>query len=110
MAQAQVIQRATPSRVIQGTPEEIATHLKTLKQDEMLTLIIPGQEIQTTEKPASTGTEPPHAGMTFAEILEPLQQDFEETGMTDEELGEFIDAEIEAYRAERRAKARPSNG
>jgi metal-responsive CopG/Arc/MetJ family transcriptional regulator len=52
----------------------------------------------------------PHAGMTFAEILEPLQKDFEATGMTEEELGEFIDAEIKAYRSEQRAKKQSSNG
>lgn len=52
----------------------------------------------------------PHAGMTFAEILAPLQQDFEATGMTEEELGEFIEAEIKAYRAERGAKERQSSG
>lgn len=47
---------------------------------------------------------------TFAEIVAPLQEDFEATGMTDEELGEFIDAEIKAHRAEQRAKAQPSHG
>jgi predicted transcriptional regulator len=54
--------------------------------------------------------EKPHPGMTFAEILAPLQQDFEANGMTDEELGEFIDAEIKAHRSERQPKAQPSNG
>jgi hypothetical protein len=48
--------------------------------------------------------------MTFAEILEPLQQDFEATCMTDEELGEFIDAEIKAHRAERRIREPQTNG
>ena len=64
--------------------------------------IVSGEEL--TEKTT------PHSGMTFAEILEPLQQDFEATGMTDEELGEFIDAEIKAHRAERRAHEQQSNG
>lgn len=47
----------------------------------------------------------PHAGMTFAELLAPLAEDFKATGMTDEELGEFIDGQIAAHRAERRDRA-----
>jgi metal-responsive CopG/Arc/MetJ family transcriptional regulator len=54
--------------------------------------------------------EKPQSGKTFAEILAPLQQDFEATGMSDEELGDFIDAEIKAHRAERRAKAQQLHG
>jgi predicted DNA-binding protein len=54
--------------------------------------------------------EQPDAGMAFREIVAPLQEDFEATGMTDEQLGELIDAEIKGFRAERRANARPSNG
>jgi hypothetical protein len=105
MAQSSVIiPKMTPSRVIEGTPDEIATYLKTLDKDEdiKLTLIIPGEEL--------TAETIPHAGMTFTEILAPLQQDFEATGMTDEELGEFIDAEIKAHRAERRAREQQLNG
>ena len=49
--------------------------------------------------------ENPTAASTFAEILAPLQQDFEATGMTDDELGDFIDAEIKSHRSERRSKA-----
>lgn len=45
----------------------------------------------------------PHAGMTFREILAPLAEDFEKTGMTDDELGDWIDSEIETHRAEKRS-------
>ena len=44
---------------------------------------------------------PPQPAMTFEEIFAPLHEGFKESGMTDEELGAFIDAEIKAYRAER---------
>lgn len=74
------------------------------------TLIIPGKEIEVHGEAATAEEQKPHAGMTFEEILTPLHEDFEETGMTDEELGEFIDAEIKAYRAERRAKERQTDG
>jgi hypothetical protein len=46
--------------------------------------------------------EKPALEYTIAEIIAPLQQDFEATGMTDEELGAFVDAEIKAYCSERR--------
>jgi hypothetical protein len=46
----------------------------------------------------------PHAGMTFREIFAPAQEGFDQSGMTDEELSDFIEAEVKAYRAERRAR------
>ncbi len=58
--------------------------------DEILT--------ETLEKTAA----PPHSGMTFAEIFAPVQEDFDASGMTDEELSEFVEAEVKTYRAERR--------
>lgn len=54
----------------------------------------------------------PHAGMTFAELLAPVHEYSRRMGYTDEEIGDFADAEISAYRAERRArveKEQPSN-
>ena len=50
------------------------------------------------------GEERPHAGMTFAEIFAPCAEDFAATGMTDEELAEWVEAEVKASRAERRAR------
>jgi hypothetical protein len=47
--------------------------------------------------------ETPHAGMTFREIFAPSQDGFDQSGMTDEELSDFIEAEVKTYRAERRA-------
>jgi hypothetical protein len=43
-------------------------------------------------------------GATFAEILAPVHAHTHEQGHTDEEVGEFADAEVAAYRAERLAK------
>jgi len=41
---------------------------------------------------------------SLKEISGPIGEAFEESGMTEEELAEFIDREIHALRAERRAK------
>lgn len=40
----------------------------------------------------------------LAEILAPVYKYSDEQGYTEEEIGEFVDSEIAAYRAERRAK------
>jgi len=48
--------------------------------------------------------EPVHPGMSFREIFERSQAGFTESGMTDEELSEFVEAEVKQYRAERRAR------
>ena len=40
---------------------------------------------------------------SFADILAPVYAHTRESGATDEEIGDFVDAEIAAYRAERRA-------
>lgn len=50
---------------------------------------------------------PQSAEMTFAEILAPVHQYSWEHGETDEELGTFADAEVAAYRAERRVNVKP---
>jgi hypothetical protein len=40
--------------------------------------------------------------MTFREIFSPSQAGFDKIGMTDDELSDFLEAEVKAYRAERR--------
>ena len=45
--------------------------------------------------------ETPHADMTFAEILKPAHEYTRQMGYTEEEIGDFVDDEIKAYRAER---------
>ena len=100
--------RSAP-QIIEGTPEEIASRLEGLKNDTKLTLIIPGEELADVIIPDFTDVittdfvdkTPPRPNMTFAELLAPLQGDFEATGMSEEELGDFIDAEIKAARMER---------
>lgn len=49
--------------------------------------------------------EKPHAGMTFAQILAPVHEYTRQQGYTQEEIADFVDAEIKAHRAEKRAKA-----
>ena len=100
----QVIIRRTPSQVIEGTPEQIAARLKTLEDDTRLTLIIPGDEIEEEEKLDRIAGEPPHTSTTFRQIFAPSQAGFDQTGITDDELSDFLEAEVKAYRAERRAK------
>ena len=90
-------------QVYEGTAQEIATQLQQSKLVGRLKAIVVPEN--------GTGlTRAEEFGSTFAEILAPLQQDFDATGMTDEDLGEFIDAEIKAHRGERQMKQQPSNG
>lgn len=99
MAEPQIVIRCGPSTVIQGTREQIAAELGKIGNDlEELTLIVPGKQV------VNNGAPPLHNQQLFDEVFGPLQKGFEESGMTDDELGEFIDAEIATYRAERRAK------
>ncbi len=44
---------------------------------------------------------PKRADATFAEILAPVHEYSREHGYTEEELDEFVEAEVAAYRAER---------
>lgn len=57
--------------------------------------------------PASEGL---HPGMTFAELLAPLRDDFAATGMSDEELGDFVDDVVRRVRAERRERENSAEG
>ncbi|HZP81711.1 MAG TPA: hypothetical protein VFB21_08755 [Chthonomonadaceae bacterium] len=100
MAQPQIKPKRIPPRVIEGTPQEITLHLKELDAEERLTLLIPGKELGTNGVASSEGKQ----ALSFEEVFGPLQQGFEESGMTEEELGELIDAELKAVRAERQVK------
>ena len=87
-----------PFHVLQGTWEEIKT------RDAELT----GREVRVTvfDKPEPA----PNALLkSFEEVFGPLQKGFEQSGMTEEELNDFVDAEMKAYREERRAKAAAQN-
>ena len=50
--------------------------------------------------------EPPHAEMTFTELLAYGEGPSPADGMTDDEVAEFAEAEVKAYRAEKRQAAR----
>lgn len=102
MAHTELIQRMRPPQVIEGTPEEIAERLKTLEGDQRLTLIIPGEPIETTEQPEEANGQFPPAGRTFREIFAPSQTGFDQTGMTDDALSDFLETEVKACRAERK--------
>jgi len=110
MAQPQLIPKLYAPRVIEGTPSEIAEQLKTLEEHQRLTLIIPGEEIKRTQ--TTQRTEEPSAADTgtFAEILAPVHEYTRQSGISDEEIGDFVDAEIKAYRAEKRASAQTKPG
>ena len=49
---------------------------------------------------------PKNSGKTFAEILAPVHAYSHEQGFTEEEIGEFVDSEVSAYR---RTARRPEN-
>lgn len=90
--------------MFEGTPDEIVERLRGLNGAAKLTLIIPGEEIAAISSLKPDGEDTLAMGQTFAEILSPLQEDFDASGMTDEELGELVDAELKASRAERRVR------
>jgi plasmid stability protein len=48
--------------------------------------------------------ERPHPELTFREIFAPSQEGFTQTGLSDEDLAEAVEAEVKLYRAERRAR------
>lgn len=50
--------------------------------------------------------EAPHQERTFREIFAPSQEGFASTKMSDEALSDFVEAEVKAYRAERRETER----
>ena len=43
------------------------------------------------------------SGLSFRDIMKPVHEDFAKSGMTEEELEAFLDEEVAAARAERRA-------
>jgi hypothetical protein len=97
MAPLELIQRIGSPLVVEGTPSEIAERLKSLNGDQRLTLIIPGTEIEEFE--ITEAKESP-AEKSFREIVAPSQAGFDQTGLTDDELSDFLEAEVKAYRAE----------
>lgn len=50
-----------------------------------------------------------NVNMSFAQILAPLQEEFDASGMNDEELRDFADAELKTYRAECQADKQSAN-
>ena len=102
MASAEVIQRIRSPRVVVGTPKEIAEHLKCLDVDKRLTLIIPGSLIPDHDEANEEIQHP--TGKTFQHIFDTPQEGFDQSGMSEDELSDFIEAEVKAYRIERNAK------
>ncbi len=88
-----VLERA-PFRFLEGTPAELTAYLAAAPQEAKLKLILPEPE-------TAPQTE------TLDEILAPAQQGFDGRELTEaelEELDDFIEAEVKAYRAEKRAE------
>jgi hypothetical protein len=52
----------------------------------------------------------PRAPKTFRDLLDPVQEEVQRLGETDEETEEFLRQELEAHRRERRAKAQHGAG
>ena len=96
MTETQSVLECPSVRVLEGTPAELTAYLATVPQDREFGLILPQKENSAPK------------AETFDEICTILQEDFDASGMTDDELGELIDAEIKASRAERRAKGLPT--
>ncbi len=78
----------TAHSVFRGTRHEIEEQLKQINETDSLTLIVE--------------TQPQKLGLqrTFEEILAPTLSGTDESGMTDDELAVFLEAEVKAYRYE----------
>jgi hypothetical protein len=90
MAHPQLVVKREPSKVIQGTRQQIVAELQKIGDEENLMLIIPGRVVEKDGGPITR--------KSFDEVFGPLQQGFEESGMTEEETIAFVDAEWQAYR------------
>lgn len=89
----ELYQRLSAIATSRGTsPEEVA--------DELLTRTL--ERHPGGGNGADSAAPRPGADSSFAEIFAPLEQDFMDSGMTEEQLGELIDSEVRAFRAERR--------
>jgi hypothetical protein len=84
------------------TPTEEAQLVRVAKQE--------GMEPEALAKKLVTMHLPQSAEATFAEILAPVHAYSQEQGYTEEEIGAFVDAEVAAYRAERRARQKAQAG
>ena len=80
---------------IELTPKEEAQLLKAAKLEGM-------EPKAFVENLVSTRL-PQSSEKTFAEILSPVHAYSREQSFTEEEIGEFVDSEVSAYRRERRA-------
>jgi hypothetical protein len=96
--EAQLHFKRGPSTVIQGKRLEIAAQLDQLDDEEEMTLIVPGKPVEA----GSLGNR-----TSFDAVFGPLQKGFEESGMTEEEMGAFVDEEVREARAARRAQEQP---
>jgi hypothetical protein len=101
MALLEIVQKLGGPQIIEGTPDEIAIRLKTVKGEKRLTLIIPGDEIAATTTPKGT--------RTLRQIFAESQHGFDESGLTDDQLSDLLESEVKAYRAERRSAESPDS-
>ncbi len=93
-----------PTLTLDLTPEEVSRIEKAQRQGMDLATLFRDviSQLPAAEIPPHEGK--PHPGMTFAEILAPVHEHTRKMGYTDEEIGDFVDAEVKAYRTERRAR------
>ncbi len=65
---------------------------------------VEGYVHQLIEKSVVADEIPVHAGLTFDEILAPIREEFEASGMSEEEALQLFDEELKAVRQERRRR------
>lgn len=98
-----------PSLTMDLTPEEARRIAAAQDQGVNLAVLLRGVIARLPhggagERAGAAAENSPHPGMTFAEILAPMREDFVATGMTDEELGELVDETVARVRARRRGR------
>jgi len=68
---------------------------------ELLEREVLGSNGRQTPPPPSPDSGAPHAGMTFDEILAPIRKEFEQSGMSEEELDRLLQESLDEVRSER---------
>jgi hypothetical protein len=96
--------RRGPPVVIEGTPAEIAGRLADVEEGKRITVIIPGEELTPSDHAAPQAAAAGWEDDTIRQIFAPSQAGFDRSGLSDDELSDSIEADVKAYRAERRQR------
>ena len=94
-----------PTLTLDLTPEEARRIQEAQRQGVDLDQILKGMITRLTHSPRINGNTPPTpVVLTLEEMEAQVQQDFDRSGMSDEELGAFVNDLVHRVRAEMNAE------